>query len=116
MADAKSPAFPWYAKDWLADDKRTEMSLTQRGAYADLLSYQWENGSIPDDPAMMARVIGVTPTAMRRLFRDHLADAFPVNGNGRRKNPRLEIERAKQTEYRAKKRAAGAKGASQRWG
>ena len=116
MSTTKSPAFPFYAKDWLADDKRTEMSAAQRGVYVDLLAYQWNNGSVPTDPADMARITGEPPAVMRRLFTGQLEAAFPVNGNGRRKNPKLEMWRADQEEYRARRSEAGRAGAKGRWG
>ena len=60
MADEpKSPALQWYAKEWLTDDKRTEMLLAQRGIYADLMSYQWVNGSVPPDAAGVSKVVGI---------------------------------------------------------
>ena len=111
----KSPAFPFYAKDWLADDKRTEMSAAQRGIYVDLLAYQWNNGSVPADPAEMARITGESPAMMRKLFVGCLASAFPINGTGRRKNPKLEQWRTEQDKYRERKSKAGQAGASARW-
>ena len=112
----KSPAFPFYAKDWLADDKRTEMNAAQRGIYVDLLAYQWNNGSVPAEPADMARITGETAATMRKLFAGPLAKAFPANGDGRRRNPKLEEWRADQESYRARRSQAGKAGARSRWG
>src|SRR3990167_10668804 len=111
----KPPAFQWYAKEWLTDDKRTEMSLAQRGAYADLLSYQWVNTAIPADVAGIARAVGVGVEEMIIVWTGRLVDAFPENGEGRRANPTLESYRVALQAHHDKRFTAGKKGAASRW-
>ena len=43
--------FPFYWKDFLADDKVTPMGAEARGACLMLLIAQWQAGSLADDPA-----------------------------------------------------------------
>lgn len=114
MSRGKAPAFQWYAKDWLTDDRRVEMSVAQRGCYADLLSYQWVNGAIPDDPTILARIVGLPTDEMAALFVGRLADSFPVGRDGQRRNKRLERERETLDAYKERQRAAGKKGAQKR--
>ena len=38
----RAPAFPFYAKDWLADPKVLSMSFDHKGRYIHLLASMWE--------------------------------------------------------------------------
>lgn len=40
----RAPAFPFYAKDWLADPKCRALSWASKGRYIDLLASMWEHG------------------------------------------------------------------------
>lgn len=111
----KPPAFQWYAKDWLTDDKRTEMSLAQRGAYADLLSYQWVNGGIPAGLDGIARVLGVGVDEATEVWGGRLPECFPPCEDGRLRNPVLESYRVFLQEYHEAQAEAGRKGARSRW-
>jgi uncharacterized protein YdaU (DUF1376 family) len=97
----KPPAFQFYPDDFIGGT--CDLSSEEVGAYIRLLCYQWSRGSIPDDPAKLARIAGasVTPDTLQK---------FP---NG--KNARLEFEREKQAEYRSEKSKAGKSGAEKRW-
>ena len=39
----RAPAFPFYAKDWLADPKVRALSWADKGRYIDLLASMWEH-------------------------------------------------------------------------
>ena len=108
----KAPAFQWYAKEWLTDDKRTEMTLAQRGIYADLMSYQWVNGSIPANAEQVTRVIGEDAGPH---WNGPLLEAFPLNGHGRRRNVTLEDYRTWLTGRHDALSAAGTIGARVKW-
>jgi uncharacterized protein YdaU (DUF1376 family) len=98
----KPPAFQFYADDFAAGT--CDLSAADVGAYIRLLCYQWSRGSVPiNDPAKLARIAAVEPSA------DVLAK-FP---NGM--NARMERERQKQDEYRAKQSGNGKAGAVKRW-
>jgi len=94
----KPPAFQFYADEYLAGT--IAMSPAEVGAYIRLLCYQWSNGSIPDDPRKLKRIVGGPVSA------DVLAKFKPA-GDGRLANQRLELERRKQTDYREKQRQKG---------
>lgn len=38
----RAPAFPFYAKDWLADAKVRSLTYAERGRYIDLLATMWD--------------------------------------------------------------------------
>ena len=38
----RAPAFPFYAKDWLADAKVRSLTFAERGKYIDLLATMWD--------------------------------------------------------------------------
>ena len=90
------PAFQFYADDFIGGT--VAMSAEECGAYIRLLCYQWGKGSIPETQALLDRIAGASVT-------ETVLDKFPG-----RKNPRLEFERRKQIEYRAKQAINGAKG------
>lgn len=71
------------------------MSAQETGAYIRLLCFQWGNGKISDDKSTLERIAG-GPVS------DFVLSKFP---NG--KNRRMEKERRKQSEYRAKQRLNG---------
>lgn len=65
----KPPAFQFYAKDWLTDDKVNLMSLAAQGLYMRLLAAAWlRGGSIPSDESAAARLVGVPLEEFRELW------------------------------------------------
>lgn len=56
---------PLYVGDYLADTGR--FTLQEHGAYMLLIMDYWRNGALPDDDAVIARVLGVSITAWRKL-------------------------------------------------
>lgn len=105
------PAFSFYANDFLTGTMT--LTLADRGAYITLLAYQWDHGSIPDDPSVRARVLGCTRREATLAW-DHLAEKFTRVADGWR-NLRLEEERAKQIARHAALAENGQRGASRRW-
>ena len=90
MSD-KPPAFQWYPKDHLADEKVVLMSLEEEGAYFHLTCYCWLEGSIPTDAALLARLCGVDEAKMRELL-PAITPCFQERGE-RYVHPRLDLER-----------------------
>lgn len=55
-------SLPWHRRyhgDWLLSERRAAMSLAQRGLYVELLDRLYVGGSLPDDEAALARLVGV---------------------------------------------------------
>ena len=110
VAPQKSPAFQFYAKDFLTGT--ATMSLSERGAYVSLLAHQWDAGSVPISAKERARILGCSNAEERKIWaklvcKFHLAnDAF--------QNVRLEEERQKQADYRRRQSDKGKASAASR--
>jgi uncharacterized protein YdaU (DUF1376 family) len=110
MAKGKSPAFSFYAGDWLGSIRIAAMTPDQEGAYIRLLAYAWGDPdcSLPDDDATLAamsrlgeRWFNGCSAALRDCFEKH-----PTRP-GRIYNKRLLKERQKQAERSEKAASAG---------
>lgn len=99
---AKSPAFQFYPKDFLADGEVSVMNLEETGAYIILLSYCWIEGSIPDDMAKLASLCRVSNTKMKRIW-EVVKKCFKKR-RGKYVNERLILEKSKQKAYSASRR------------
>lgn len=110
MAPQKSPAFQFYAKDFLAGT--ASMSLLERGAYVTLLAYEWDAGSVPDSARDRARILGCTSGQEKSVW-SVLAKKFVLKGDAYI-NERLEEEREKQAEYRRRQSDKGRASAATR--
>lgn len=100
MTKNKSPAFQFYPKDWLSNEKVAAMTNKERGEYINLLCYDWINDGLSE-----ALFKGASTT---------VKDCFQPNGK-KWFNPRLLFERKKQKEWRAKSSEGGKKSAKARW-
>jgi uncharacterized protein YdaU (DUF1376 family) len=108
MAQDRSPAFQFYAADYLADEKVQLMTIEEEGCYIRLLAYCWREGSIPANQDLLTRLCkGVSPS-------DRVAMCFYSQGD-RLRHKRLDLEREKQEEFRNEKSKAGMKGNAIRW-
>ena len=56
---------PLYIADYLADTSR--LTLEQHGAYLLLIMDYWRNGAPPDDPVILARIVGASPEQWRAI-------------------------------------------------
>ncbi len=107
-----SPAFQFYATDWLGSQRVTMLTLEEEGAYIRLIAYCWQHGTIPSDPAEAARLIGKGGST---LVAENVLKMFqPAKEKGRMIHDRLEQERAKQKAWRQKSSQGGLKSAKMR--
>jgi uncharacterized protein YdaU (DUF1376 family) len=111
----KSPAFQFYPKEFLADANVAAMSLEERGAYITLLCFCWNEQAIPSSPDKIARILGVKPSRMAKLW-PALSHCFVASYGDRLVHPRLQKEREKQEKFREKMRVAGARSGVSRRG
>jgi uncharacterized protein YdaU (DUF1376 family) len=60
MHNAKLAYFPFYVGDWLASQKRAQMTMAEQGLYFHLLCLQWvqEDCKLPGDVTMILRMLG----------------------------------------------------------
>ncbi|RPD50032.1 DUF1376 domain-containing protein [Hymenobacter sediminis] len=104
----KSPAFQWYAADYLADERVMLLSLESEAAYVRLLNYCWREGSIPAKPELCVPMckyadVKVIKPALALFIK---SPSLP----GRLIHKRLEEERAKQESFREKQAENGKRG------
>jgi len=85
----KPPAFQFYARAWLASTRG--LSYEAKGAFIDALSWQWDNGGLPDDPRWRQAFFGSRATAARLW--GQIVHKF-ARVDGRMVNARLEGQRA----------------------
>lgn len=105
---SKSPAFQFYAHDFLAGRVAT-YSLEEIGAYWVLIAYDWTLTGLPVEPENLARLCRVSLRKFRPIW-ERIGEQFPEK-DGRRFNARLQLERQKQAVNRQKKVDA----ANSRW-
>jgi len=105
----RSPAFQFYPGDFLSSSKVQRMSLTEIGAYTKLLCLNWLDGSLPDDIAILASMVGLKQAAFAKMWTGPLHECF-VQRNGRLVNRRLEEEHRKQVEFKRRQSDNGKMG------
>lgn len=112
MTYMKSPAFQFYAAEWISDEHVSVMTLEEEGAYIRSLSYCWREGSIPADLDALSRLC-------KNASRDVLTVVtarFTLHPtlSSRLIHPRLEAEREKQRAWRSKSAQGGKASAGKR--
>lgn len=112
------PYYPKYAQDWLSSESVTSMTLEQQGAFERLLCYQWQQGSIPADKVLLAKLLGVDSSAIAELWQGTLALAYSYmpNDDTRLYNKRLEEHRTAMEKRNRERKESGYKGAVAHWG
>lgn len=107
-----SPAFQFYAAEYLADENVALMTLEEEGAYIRALAYCWREGSIPADYELLSRLLKGGSTNILRVvvkcFNQHPTEP------GRLVHGRLEKEREKQKKWREKSKNGGLKSGESR--
>lgn len=116
MAPEKVPAFQFYPKDFLSDERVQMMSYTERGLYITLLCSCWLEGSLPADPGALAKLLKVPVSRFRKLWQGPLGKCFRPGDDGRLGHKRLDVERRKQEDWRTTNHEKGVRGAAARWG
>jgi hypothetical protein len=100
---------PFFGRDFLT--ATMGWSAEERGHYIVLLITQWEQGSIPASPERLPLISPGVDGCWATL-----EPKFPIDADGLRRNPRLEAHRARATQLKQARSAAGAKGNETRWG
>jgi uncharacterized protein YdaU (DUF1376 family) len=111
--NTKTPAFQFYAADYLADEQASLMTLEEEGAYIRLLAYCWREGSIPADETLLSRLCKGASTTVLRVVTACFQPC--ADRPDRLTHKRLDDEREKQAEWREKSAAGGRKSAEKRW-
>ena len=113
---SKPPAFQFYAKDWLADQRVATLTLEEKGAYIELLASAWVEGSIPADVGAIAALLRIRPAKAEKVWTVLSGFFLQAPGlPGRLVNRRLEVEREAMDRYRAGQAEKGRAGNRKRW-
>lgn len=105
------PIMPFFVRDYIAATRH--MTLEQRGAYTDLLFFQWDLGKLPSDPIELARMLGASVEHFSSIW-PSIADKFEVC-DASLKNSRVEIERKKSKKLKKSNIAKAKNAAKVRW-
>lgn len=95
----RSPWFAFYPDDFAGGTRG--MSMAAKGAFVDLLAYQFANGSIPNDDRTISRIIGAFPDEWESV-RSEVLPKFEQEGVTL-VNRRMQKEREEREEIRGKR-------------
>lgn len=116
----KSPAFQFYPDDFVGSGTVALLRDYEIGIYLMLLCLDWSDDGFlfpdPGDTDELDRLAAWCKTDRKRLAAawKRLAQVFPASEDSRRRNPRLQRERSKQAEWRAKSVNGGKASAAKR--
>jgi uncharacterized protein YdaU (DUF1376 family) len=112
MPGSKPPFFPFYVKDFVADDLVQAMTTEQVGAYVLLLCAAWQGrppGSIPNDDRVLARLARMEPIRWEES-KAAVLEPFTMESDGRLHQKRLEAEYVKYIGISKKRSESGRRG------
>lgn len=107
-----SPWFRFFPKDYLGDTKVRVLTHQEKGILLDLWCYCAQDGSVPSDPAQLARLLKVSTREVSKAL-SVLRPFFQEEG-GALVSVRLSNEIARYDEVVEKRKQAGSKGGSKR--
>jgi len=127
MSKEIAPAFQFYVKDWLSDPNVASLSFEQEGWYIHLVCHCWMDGSIPSDPAMALRLLGIRERDLCRCEESDIIDRLNARHQdmqelldlcfvqheaelGKLIHPRIEKERQGQEQRRKERSESGKRG------
>jgi uncharacterized protein YdaU (DUF1376 family) len=103
----RSAWFAFYPDDFAGGTRG--MSMAAKGAFVDLLAYQFANGAVPSDDRTLCRIIGAFPDEWQEI-REEVLSKFEEE-EGALVNRRMQKERDERNEIREKRIEA----VSKRW-
>lgn len=111
MAAERVPAFQFYPKDFLTDERVQLMSHTERGVYITLLCMCWLEKSLPLETKALATLVNMPLVRFTKLWEHSpIKQCFHLDDDGRLRHKRLDAERDKQDVYRRRQSDNGVKG------
>jgi len=119
LKNEQSPAFQFYASDWISDPMRMRMTLEEQGAYVLLYCHCWRGFKIPFDFEIMSKMCNCTEDKIRKIY-PKIEPLFKQitdkqDGITYLVSMQAEFERQEQAINRARRSVAGKKGAEARW-
>ena len=113
----QSPAFQFYASDWLTNPDRLRLSLEEQGAYILLYCHCWQGFEIEYDLEVLSRMCNCRIDKLKTIIPNiiHLFKQVEKNGRIYLQCIQAEEERKEQELNRIKRSKAGKLGAKIRW-
>ena len=118
ISDEQSPAFQFYASDWITDPNRMRLSLDEQGAFILLYCHCWRSFKILNDLEVMSKMCGCRLQKMEKIFPKikHLfTEIREKDGKKYLICNQAEQERKEQEKNRKRRSIAGKMGAKARW-
>jgi len=118
ISDEQSPAFQFYASDWITDPNRMRLSLDEQGAFILLYCHCWRSFKILNDLEVMSKMCGCRLQKMEKIFPKikHLfTEVKEKDGKKYLICNQAEQERKEQEKNRKRRSIAGKMGAKARW-
>lgn len=116
--DEQSPAFQFYASDWISSPDRMRMSLEEQGAYILLYCHCWRSFRIPKDMEVLSRMCNCRVDKLDKIWKN-ISHLFEEKKDKDNKVylicTQAEEERKEQAKNRKKRSIAGKLGAKKRW-
>jgi len=105
----RPPAFPEYGSDLLSLERVKLMSLGERGLLATLRWHLWANDTVPADPKLMARLLGLDVQEVQQNLTDRVLSFFAPAEHDKTRLvcPELQAQMARLL-WRRDRQAAGA--------
>lgn len=111
MATDKNPAYQWYPKDHVTDERVLLMDLEQEGALRRLLDHQWLHETIPFDEEELAAILRCDRERFDRIWKRVRHCFEPSHADESRLiNPRLDRQRRDLIEFSERQRENGRRG------
>ena len=118
ITDEQSPAFQFYASDWISDPNRMKLSLEEQGAYILLYCHCWRSFRIPKDMEVLSRMSNCRVDKLEKIWKN-ISHLFEEKKDKDNKIYLIciqaEEERKEQAKNRKKRSIAGKLGAKKRW-
>ena len=118
ITDEQSPAFQFYASDWISDPNRMKLSLEEQGAYILLYYHCWRSFRIPKDMEVLSRMCNCRVDKLDKIWKN-ISHLFEEKKDKDNKVylicTQAEEERKEQAKNRKKRSIAGKLGAKKRW-
>tara|TARA_R110000744_G_scaffold74606_5_gene148928 strand:- start:341 stop:736 length:396 start_codon:yes stop_codon:yes gene_type:complete len=118
MTDEQSPAFQFYANDWISDPNRMKLTLDEQGAYILLYCHCWRGFQILFDLEILSKMCNCRLQKMEKIFPKikHLfTELKDKDGKKYLICNQAEEERKEQAKKRKRRSIAGKLGAKVRW-
>jgi uncharacterized protein YdaU (DUF1376 family) len=110
----KLPFYQMHPADFDTDENVRGMGLLDVGLFLICLNHSWMNDGLPSDPERIQKVLRVKPTEFGKCWKS-VEPLFPLQDDGRRRNPRQERERTAAKSSSKTQSERGKKGAEARW-